>query len=243
MERKAVVMTLLVLVFFVSAHSARASDKVPTQEPDKTDTKKDEQKGVKFVYQGGKVVKELQDKNDDGKPDVTIYYQNGQKHHGESASHFDGKIDTWYIYGEKGVLRQIGKDTNGDGKPNQFITMIKGRNLILKEYDRNFDGRIDKRKLVEWSASRLRLPRQAPLPGYVPLWIESDDNYDGKIDKYTEKGNKNASKEKIGQMIDGQPASAPHEEKSAPASSEKQDFASIEERRIKQLNDQHGVKS
>ena len=135
----------------------------------------------------------------------------GLKHHGEGASRFDGKIDTWYIYGAKGELKQILKDTNGDKKPDTFFTLLKGRNLMLREYDRNFDGKIDKRQVVEWSPERLKVPGQAPIPGYVPLWTEEDKNFDGKIDSYTERGNKNPSKEKIGKPINTQPAAFSNE--------------------------------
>ncbi len=236
MRHKTLIYILLALTTCVTPRSANAADKAHAGEPEK-----ENQKGTQLVTEGGKVVKELQDKNGDGKPDVTIYYVNGKKHHGEGASHFDGTIDTWYIYSINGTLRQIAKDTNKDGKPDQFVTMLKGRNLMLREYDRNFDGRIDKRQLVAWSAARLKIPGQGPIPGYVPLWTEFDDNYDGKIDKYTEKGNKNPSKEKIGQLIDGRPTPAREEEKPA-QSALRQDGSSSEERRIKQLNEQYGLK-
>lgn len=199
-------------------------------------------KGVQLITEGGRVVRELEDKNGDGKPDITTYYVNGKKHHGEGASRFDGKIDTGYIYSTKGVLRQIAKDTNGDGKPDQFITMLKGRNLMLKESDRNFDGRIDQRKLVTWSAERLKIPGQTPIPGYIPLWTEGDDNFDGKIDIYTERGNKNPSKEKMGKPIDVQPAPV-REEAASPQSSNANGPLDPTERKIKQMNDQHGIKA
>lgn len=227
-------LTLVIVMAPVRASYA-AKEELPAHQ------KVAEKKGVQLIYEGGKVVKELEDKNGDGKPDITTYYVNGKKHHGEGASHFDGKIDVWYLYSDKGVLRQIARDTNGDGKPDQFITMLKGRNLMLKEYDRNFDGRIDQRKLVTWSPERLKVPGQGAIPGYVPLWTEGDDNFDGLIDVYTEKGNKNPSKEKIGKPIDAQPAPA-REEASAPQSPNANGPSDSAERKLKQLNEQHGLK-
>ena len=215
------------------------------------DVDKDGRKETQFIYDGDKIVRELVDKNGDGKPDVTTYYQNGKKHHGEGASNFDGRINTWYIYSVQGALRQIAKDSNYDKKPDQFFTLLKGRNLMLREYDKNFDGKIDKRQLVEWSPTRLKIPGQPAIPGYVPLWTEEDKDFDGKIDSYTEKGNKNPSKEKIGKFIDGQPSSALQEEKQGQPSKENAGAAAgpgegkinAEERKIKQLNEQHGLKT
>ena len=200
-----------------------------------------EKKGVQFIREGGKIVKELEDKNGDGKPDVTTYYEGGVKHHGEGASHFDGKIDCWYTYGPNGALRQMAKDKNGDGRPDEFYTMLKGRNLMLKEADRNFDGRIDKRSLVVWSPSRIKIPGQAPIPGYLTLWSEEDNNFDGKIDVYREKGNKSPSQEKIGKPIDAQPAPAREENPPAHPSNDGPS-GSYADRKIKRMNEQHGIK-
>ncbi len=110
----------------------------------------------------------------------------------------DGKKETQKFYNDKDTLVRTAKDTNGDGKPDQFTKFLKGRNLILREFDANGDGKIDKRKLMEWGSRRL-VPGQSEIPSYVPLQTEEDSNYDGKIDAYTEKGNKDAAKTKIGQ--------------------------------------------
>jgi hypothetical protein len=91
-------------------------------------------------------------------------------------------------------------DTNQDGRTDQVKTFLKGRQLVLTEFDRNFDGKVDRRKLSQWGMKRL-VPGEPPIPGYETLFVEEDNNFDGKIDVYREKGNKNASK-KIGQPID-----------------------------------------
>ena len=120
----------------------------------------------------------------------------------------DGKTDTWLDRDEKGALKYSAKDTNGDGKPDVFTQYIKGRNLILREFDKNDDGKIDERALVQWDSNR-RTPLYdggrmtcIPTPGYTALWVEEDKDFDGKIDVYREKGNKNPPKDKIGQPIE-----------------------------------------
>ena len=238
MKNKHFFCLLLTCLIFFKTYPLHAAE--IKQAPGKTH---DEKKGVQFVREGDKIVKELQDKNDDGKPDVTITYEKGKRHRGEGSSRFDGKIDTWMIYSAEGVLKQTAKDKNGDGKPDQFTTMLKGRNLMLKENDRNFNGLIDQRKLVTWSAEKLKVPGQAPVPGYVSLWTEEDNNFDGKIDRYTEKGNKNASKEKVGKPIDSQVAPVREEAEAAQPSSAGGGEGDPALRKIKQMNDQHGVKT
>ena len=44
-------------------------------------------------------------------------------------------------------------------------------------------------------------PQSTPMPGYVTLWSQEDNDYDGKIDVYKERGNKNPPKDKIGKSI------------------------------------------
>ena len=50
--------------------------------------------------------------------------------------------------------------------------------------------------------TRQNLPQYTAMPGYVTLWSEEDNDFDGKIDAYTERGNKNPSRERIGQPIE-----------------------------------------
>ena len=119
----------------------------------------------------------------------------------------DGKPERWMTYDSQGKIKYIAKDSNRDGKPDQFQEHLKGRNLITKEYDRNYDGKIDRRMLMRWDANKKittfinNRPGSIPNPGYTWIWKEEDDDFDGKIDVYAERGNKNPSKAKIGQAI------------------------------------------
>lgn len=123
----------------------------------------------------------------------------------------DGKIDAWFKYDKEGHLKSTARDTNKDERPDYFSEMLKGRNVVLRESDRNFDGRIDRRWLTQWDPNKRmitgmtsnHLPQYTVVPGYITVWSEEDNDYDGKIDVYTERGNKNPSQEKIGKRIEG----------------------------------------
>lgn len=104
------------------------------------------------------------------------------------------------VAAEKDTPQVKASDTNGDGKPDKFYTFLKGRMLVLREYDRNFDGKIDRRALAEWGTIRYG-PGQPPMPGYLNLWSEEDNDFDGKIDVYKERGNKNPPRDRIGKPI------------------------------------------
>ena len=109
----------------------------------------------------------------------------------------DGFKETVKYYDDAGRLHRTSKDLNKDGKPDHFMLRLEGHS-VLREGDRNFDGKIDDRKWQEWGERRLG-PGLPTVPGYRTVRKEADNDYDGKIDEYTEKGNKEASKTKIGQ--------------------------------------------
>ena len=127
------------------------------------------------------------------------------KESAEDKNH-DGKMDHWYWRDSKNHLVRQAVDNNGDGKPDQFYTFIHGgRDFVIREYDRNFDGKIDKRLLVHWDAGKTipilngtRMTR-IPNPGYGSVWKEEDNDFDGMIDVYVDKRDK--TKTRVGQKI------------------------------------------
>ncbi len=203
----------------------------------------DGRKESQFFYEGDQVVKIQMDRNGDGKTDQWLNFKNGKKATAEIDSDFDGRVDQWITYDSKGKTQIIAKDTNHDGKPDQFQQMLKGRELVLKEYDRNFDGRIDKRMLMQWDANKKITtfmngrPGSIPNPGYTWLRKEEDNNFDGKIDVYQERGNKNPSTDRIGKEIDPLPAKP--EDKGGPATEKKQEPS---EGLIQKMNEKYGLK-
>lgn len=117
----------------------------------------------------------------------------------------------WKERTSKGVLIRTSRDTNADGKPDSHQLLLKGRILILREVDSNFDGKIDQRRLVEWTTFRYG-PSQPEIPGYRNLWREEDTDFDGIVDIYTERGQKTRS-ERIGKPMNTALTPLPEEKK------------------------------
>ncbi len=186
-----------------------------------------------FSNEYGKIRSEV-DMNGDGKPDRFVKFRGGVRASAESDKNFDGKIESWDTYTPKGSLIRTGRDSNGDGKPDTFKQMLKGRTLVLKEIDRNFDGKIDRRQLDQWGERKFG-PGIAPVPGYIALWKEEDNDYDGKVDVYHERGNKSPSKARIGKPIDTPPAGYGPKPKTPPKKE------NAEDRRLREKNESYGL--
>lgn len=196
---------VLVLIFLSGAAFAKNADLVERLEDRNNDGKLETK-----VYLGpeGLIEKEVSDKNADGKADKITQFKKGKPWYGEEDADFDGKTDKWNYYDEKGNLVYIVMDTNKDGIGDTVRQFVKGRNLVLREYDRNFDGKVDKRALTQWDPDKkIVVPdgnrmNKIPTPGYITLWTDEDNNYDGKIDKHYERGgDAGAPSEKLGTPI------------------------------------------
>ncbi len=79
-------------------------------------------------YKGGYPEEIAQDQDRDGKIDTWMQYQLTKNEDGKDVNRLierrrdhnaDGLVDVWEYY-VKGVLQKIGRDGNGDGKPDQF---------------------------------------------------------------------------------------------------------------------------
>ncbi len=165
------------------------------------DENKDGRKEAHLFYEGAKVVRAEADVNGDGTIDRWVKYLNGKRFAAESDSDQDGRMDRWDFYTTEGEIGRTAKDTDADGAPDKFTTLLNGLQTVIKEQDRNHDGKIDRRSLCEWTA--IKRPGAPTVPGHKPLWTEQDDDFNGKIDKYTDKKNPAASKAKIGKPMDG----------------------------------------
>lgn len=202
MKNKAVFLT----VGLFAASAVFSAGLWAAQKIELVDEDGDGKKETQVFWEGSKKVKALSDKNNDGKPDITVLYKAGKRISAEFDKDFDGRVEVWTIYDQKEKVKRRAKDTNKDGKPDLYQEMMPG-GPILKEYDRNFDGKIDKRSLQVFNQDK-KAPiftnklEYISMPGYDTLWLEDDSNFDGKIDAYREKGNKEAGKDKIGKPID-----------------------------------------
>ena len=139
------------------------------------------------------------DWNHDGQVDEVVQFKKGMRFLKATDTDFNGTEDTWAFYDAKGHLMGNARDTNNDGKPDQFRQLLRGRDLILREFDRNFDGKIDMKKVSEWGIVR-RATNQPPVPSYVTLEREEDNNYDGLVDSYYYRYDRQSTK-KIGKPI------------------------------------------
>lgn len=232
------------LLFLISTRGGFAEGKVELVDEDG-----DGRKESKIFYddRGNKARGEV-DLNGDGKPDRWVVFKNGVRYTAQDDKDFDGKVDHWSYYDEKGALKLSASDTNKDGKPDKWNLALKGRLLVQREYDRNFDGKIDRRALTAWGMIKYG-PGQPATPGYITLWSEEDNDFDGKVDVYKEKGNKNPPKDRIGKPINPQPARMEPEKPKPAAESdgEKQEAptqgksVSPADERIKRLNERHGL--
>ena len=171
--------------------------------------------------------------------------------HEKKDKNGDGKTDQWLTYSSNNKLLQKTTDTNGDGKPDQFHTPLSGsREFVLKEYDRNFDGKIDKRALTRWDGDKT-IPivmgnsvRRSPNPGYVTIWKEEDDDFDGVIDKYYMKKDKTKKEQpaeaKVGQPITTSPTPVREPESTEKLAEKTGPAATEDESRIQGMNERHG---
>jgi len=234
MKFKAVFIVFVLCGLPVLSFAEEKAELIAEEKTELIDEDKDGRQETKMFYdEYGKVKAEV-DLNADGQPDRFVKFKHGKRYSAENDKNFDGKIETWDYYGSNGALIRSAKDTNGDGKPDQFKHMVNGRDLILKEDDRNLDGRVDKRWLVQWGERKLG-PGLPSIPGYITLWKEEDNDYDGKIDLYKEKGSKTPSRDRIGQSIDTPPPMGP--KKAAPTPKGE----TPSEKRMREMNKRLGL--
>jgi len=149
----------------------------------------------------------------------------------------DGKIDHWEVYDSRGVRSLIASDTNADGQPDSWKHPIRGM-LILREKDRNYDGRVDDRMVTDFIYDKtLKLHR------HLPLWKELDEDYDGVIDAYRVRGEQNPIPDRCGQAIDPSHWSEAKEAAIVKAEEEASVKKSMESDNVLQMNARQAIQS
>lgn len=84
------------------------------------------------------------DRNQDGKPDIVLFYKEGKPDRQQADLNFDGKVDSW-TYFKNGLKDLAIMDKNYDGKPDAwFYYGQAGLKLIGGIVDENFDGKPDR---------------------------------------------------------------------------------------------------
>ncbi|GEM_PF-1123910 len=187
--------------FFLAAALLAASPVFSAPLDEWADEDKDGRKETHFFYEDSKIVRAEADSSGDGKIDRWVKYADGKRYTAENDRDQDGRMDRWDFYTSEGLIGRTGKDTDADGKPDTFTTLLNGRQIVMKEQDRNGDGKIDRRRFCEWTI--LKRTGTPSVPGHKALWTEEDNDFDGKIDKYIDKKNKFTEKGKIGKPMDG----------------------------------------
>lgn len=232
---------LAALALLLTASVVQAAPAEALLREEAVDLNKDGRKETRMFYENGLPVRSESDENNDGKTDVFTTFRAGKKFSSEADRNHDGRIDQWKLYNPKGSASKVCDDTNKDGKPDQWKQLLRGTMMILKENDRNFDGRVDRRVLQEFDANRRLFvggnpPKRLLVPGYVTIWREEDTDYDGDVDVFKQKGDPNPDKSRIGRAMGGNlfevAEAAPPEPPSDPL---------WPESRISQLNEKHGL--
>lgn len=82
------------------------------------------------------------DVNNDGRPDIVHVMKDGREACRIVDLNFDGAVDVYIYYDEKGQERRREADFDRDGRPDQ-ITILKDGQVIEHDRETNFDDKID----------------------------------------------------------------------------------------------------
>jgi hypothetical protein len=132
-----------------------------------------------------------QDRNNDGRPDVTTWMAAGAPRRQVQDTNFDGRDDLFYTFDEAGLLAKAEVDTRHDGKISLIRTYV-GERPIKDRLDSNNDGHLD--TVVDYEDGRMvhqsRDQNQDGRPDIL-FWfdrdehrrkVESDSDFDGRFD-------------------------------------------------------------
>jgi antitoxin component YwqK of YwqJK toxin-antitoxin module len=98
------------------------------------------------LFKDGKVCRQTEDRNQDGKPNVTIYFNaKEEKERVESDVDLNGRIDTWEYY-KDGQLARVERDDDGKGKISSKIFYRNEKKYRLIR-DKDNDGRFE---ITQW---------------------------------------------------------------------------------------------
>ncbi len=132
-----------------------------------------------YETDGRTISKILIDENGDGKEDGIVYYRMGVRFSAERDINFDGKTDAWIKYYMTGIPWVVERDKNGDGRPD-YWKYLKNGFVYKREWDRNFDDKVDVRIQIPGKAD---FREGADSKQLVEKSV--DDNFDGQFEKVT----------------------------------------------------------
>jgi len=129
----------------------------------------------KGPYQGfydpsGKLIRLLYDQNGDKKADVVmLFYPSGRPRQVEADTDFDGQIDRWQYYTDKGVLEKQGYSRKGGKQPDTWEYFDAKGTMVRREVDEAGDGKVDRTETIQDGR-------------VVAVGIDADG--DGRIDRW-----------------------------------------------------------
>ena len=124
---------------------------------------------------------EVKDLNNDGVPDLWIYYNPGKPDEilrQEESSKGDGRVDTW-SYFKDGKLVRRDVDNKGFGRADT-VFYYEGQNIVREERDETGQGKWTYR--ADYQNGRLtKIERDTTGKGRPDLWITYDIHKEGEV--------------------------------------------------------------
>ncbi len=99
-------------------------------------------KRLLFLDARGTPLKALEDEDGDGRFESTLLYENGRLKELLKDRNADGSPEEIIFFDQEVRPRELRLDRNGDGRPDKWQFYRKGR-LFKVEEDRDFNGRVD----------------------------------------------------------------------------------------------------
>ena len=123
----------------------------------------------------------MRDINNDGVPDIWIYYnpqKPGEILRQEESTKGDGRVDTWSYYQDGQMVRRD-VDRSGSGRPDTIYYYEKDM-IVREERDEIGQGRMTYR--ASYSNGRIeKVEKDSSGQGRPDLWIYYDTSRDGEI--------------------------------------------------------------
>jgi antitoxin component YwqK of YwqJK toxin-antitoxin module len=121
------------------------------------------------LFKEGKVCRQTEDCNRDGKPDVTICFNaKEEKERVESDTNLNGRIDTWEYY-QDGQLARVERDEEGNGKISLKIFYRNEKKCRLVR-DKDNDDRFE---ITQWFD-------KSPWSMVMEIDSDGDENSEGR---------------------------------------------------------------
>ncbi len=133
------------------------------------------------------------DVNNDGRPDIVHVMKDGREACRIVDLNFDGAVDVYIFYDDKGQERRREADFDRDGRPDQ-VSILKDGQLVENDRETNFDDKVDTWDYYQ-NGALVRRERDSDGDAIIDQWwqfydparpkcalVAVDHNADGKPD-------------------------------------------------------------